>query len=61
MSMYSAELCTAKVGEEAISLCYMLRSLGFPVNGPMLLAYWGQSGFSNECNGNWISMQEEAQ
>jgi len=37
-STYSAELCTAKVGaEEALSLHYMLRPLGVPVDGPMLL------------------------
>ena len=33
-STYSAELCAAKVGaEEAVSLRYMLRSLGVPVGG----------------------------
>jgi len=37
-STYSAELCAAKVGaEEVISLRYMLRSLGVPVDGPTLL------------------------
>jgi hypothetical protein len=37
-STYSAELCAAKVGaEEAITLRYMLRSLGVKVIGPTLL------------------------
>ncbi len=37
-STYTAELCAAKTGtEEAISLRYMLRSLGVPVRGETLL------------------------
>jgi len=37
-STYLAELCAAKIGtEEAITLHYMLRSLGVPVKGSTLL------------------------